>query len=247
MPSLIRVFIKLASAAFVVMLVLLPVAVFSEAHKSETSSEISQRIEAIKAERSPMIRYQRAHELFDSAKRVGAQNVTNSEIVAITELLKTPDDPARYWVAVTLGYMGPRAASAVPVLESALRQEACTMASKTSAHVIRSALEEIGVTPPLVSCPIVANGYLNEVSITLFNKGHGVTFKNVPPGRCIEINPEDFVLTKLIVVPERLLAKTYSTNEFRNAVEKARQKNGLFVVNEAGLSYVKEYKCVFPH
>ncbi len=191
-----------------------------------------------------MIRDQRAHDLLDSVKQLGPHNVTNADIAAMTGLLDNLGDPARYWVAVTLGDIGPRATQAVPALERAYEQEVCITASKAFAPAIRSALINIGVTPPEAECPIVENGYAQKASITIFDaRGQARIFDEVPPGHCINVRRDGFVLTKIVVVPDKLPPQTYASDEFRAALEHTGVPNGFLVVDENGLRYVPGYQC----
>lgn len=68
----------------------------------------------------------------------------------MVSLLDLPE--ARYWVAVSLGNVGPRARMAIPELKEILAEEDCLKESKSAAGGIRYALTKMGVKPPPAKC-----------------------------------------------------------------------------------------------
>jgi PBS lyase HEAT-like repeat len=100
---------------------------------------------AIRNERSVNARTEDARNLADQVRR-NELAVSNADIKLLVDMLSDRDDSVRYWIAMALGYIGPRAQPAVPALEKALQEVQCVHASKTSADAMRLALTKIGAT-----------------------------------------------------------------------------------------------------
>jgi HEAT repeat protein len=84
---------------------------------------------------------------------VKAQDIDDKTLADIVSLLDSPDDSVRFWVAASLGHLGPRAKAAVPKLLTALKLSDCFMMGITSASAIRGALVHIGERqPPQPKC-----------------------------------------------------------------------------------------------
>jgi hypothetical protein len=233
-------------AGLLLVLALLATPVFSQTEKTQDVPSLLTEIERIKAEKPSMVRYKGAQQLLDSVKAKGSQNVTEREIEALTGMMADQDDSIRYWIATALGYVGPRAKLAVPNLEAALKEVECSMSSKTSASSIRSALEKIGVEPSVGKCPIIANGYSNDIFIAIVDRGNRSTFNKVAPQQCVEIIPDHSFAGTITVVSERSSKQLYTQNDIDNAMKHVHQVNGVLVVNETGISYVNNYKCYHP-
>jgi HEAT repeat protein len=67
----------------------------------------------------------------------------------LASLLGDPEDAVRFWVAGALGFIGPKAAAAIPALEKALDERKGAMGSLTSVEAIRVALERIRRSPKI--------------------------------------------------------------------------------------------------
>lgn len=65
----------------------------------------------------------------------------------LAQVLGDPQDDVRYWIAMALSYMGPKAVSAIPALEKALKERRGRDQGKTSASAIRLALKKIREKP----------------------------------------------------------------------------------------------------
>jgi hypothetical protein len=117
-----------------------------------TMIDVSAEIHKINEEKSQTLRTKYAEQLSDSIETGDRQSITDADIDALARMMSDRDDSVRYWIATSLGYIGPRATRAIPQLEKALRDRACDKASKTSASAIRVAFSRIGVKPPEIPC-----------------------------------------------------------------------------------------------
>ncbi|MGH6751127.1 MAG: HEAT repeat domain-containing protein [Bradyrhizobium sp.] len=98
---------------------------FGEDAGGTWTTEIEAKIEKIRAEPDPMARYQLASELPGLAKHASTSDpdrIDDGTIADIAQLLHSNDDAVRYWAALALGQLGPRATVAVPELETALEE-----------------------------------------------------------------------------------------------------------------------------
>ena len=95
-----------------------------------------------------------AEPLSHLTRRMSPNAVSDQAVADLISLLGIRDDSVRYWVARSLGNLGPRANAAVPSLKGLLAEVDCLQGSKTSASGIRFALTQMGVTTPPPSCEI---------------------------------------------------------------------------------------------
>lgn len=92
--------------------------------------------------------------LADLAQMINPNEVNSKILCELESLLDSDNDLIRYWGAVALGNLGPRAKSAVPKLLKTLRKVDCLNGPITSANGIRYALAHIGrKVPPPANCP----------------------------------------------------------------------------------------------
>jgi hypothetical protein len=89
-----------------------------------------------------------AEHLAQLARKADPKVVDDETINEMISLLDSPDDSVRAWVAAALGYLGPRAKSAIPKLLSILPLSDCLTVSLSSAPAIRLAITRMGETPP---------------------------------------------------------------------------------------------------
>lgn len=89
-----------------------------------------------------------AEHLATLTRGIDPHKVDDSTLADLVSLLDTQEDSVRYWVAASLGNLGPRAKAAVPKLLKLLPQVDCLRGSLTSAPAIRHALKRMGETPP---------------------------------------------------------------------------------------------------
>lgn len=92
--------------------------------------------------------------LADLAKKIDPNKIDQKTLGELETLLDSDNDLIRYWGAVALGNLGPRAKPAVPKLLKILAKVDCLNGPITSANGIRYALKHIGVkAPPPPKCP----------------------------------------------------------------------------------------------
>lgn len=136
-------------------LVLLTTGVYCVSASSQAEEDkvhsVADSIQRIKDEKSPSLRTSYAQQLAESIRST-KPDVSDAEIDELAKMMSDRDDSVRYWIATSIGYLGPRAKRTVPHLEQALKEKACDTGSKTSASAIRLALTRIGVEPPVFPC-----------------------------------------------------------------------------------------------
>src|ERR1700733_11247514 len=101
---------------------------------------------------TPNARTGAAERLFVLTGEMKPEGVNNKTVNDLMSLLTGSDDSVRYWAARCLGALGPQAKIAIPMLQSILVDVDCLPGDKTSASGIRTALIQLGVTPPPYSC-----------------------------------------------------------------------------------------------
>jgi HEAT repeat protein len=107
------------------------------------NSPLAIEIREIKEEPSADARTEDARRLADQVRRHELV-ASDADIELLAEMLSDRDDSVRYWIAMTLGYIGPRAQEAVPALRKALQEIQCVHGDKTSASALRMALAKVG-------------------------------------------------------------------------------------------------------
>jgi hypothetical protein len=104
---------------------------------------ILKTIDAVEKEPDPMKSIDRGAEMAELVRR-HASAASDPEIVQrLTNLLAAADDGTRGWAAASLGFIGPRAASAIPALEKAYEERKNMNGSLRSADAIDLALKRI--------------------------------------------------------------------------------------------------------
>jgi hypothetical protein len=119
-----------------------------EAHAMSVAVEV----ERIRNEPSSAARTTYAQQLAGEIRQNRSATLEDTDIQLLANLLSDRDDSVRYWIAMALGYLGPRAHLAVPALEKALEEKQCDNSSKTSASAIKIALSRIGVKVAQANC-----------------------------------------------------------------------------------------------
>ena len=110
--------------------------------------KVDAMIQKIEGQKSPE-RTDFALQLSDYIKQQNTANISKDVVARIASLLKDRDDSVRYWAAMALGYIGPKANSAVPQLLTALKEiekekeERKGNTGKSSADAIQLALQRI--------------------------------------------------------------------------------------------------------
>jgi hypothetical protein len=120
-----------------------------------SASSISGEIRKIENQSAGEQKRRDAHRLRIMIEKLPADSIDDTTIGEIAALLEDRDDTVRFWIAATLGKIGPRAKQTIPALESALKKIECVPGSLTSEPAIRLALIKIGKNPPPpLKCPI---------------------------------------------------------------------------------------------
>ena len=109
--------------------------------------QIKDNIAKARSDKSLVARTEAAENLATLTKRISSKEVTGKLVTDLIYLLDSPDDSVRYWVAIALGNLGPRAKAAVPKLQEMLPRVDCINGAVTSADGIRYALVKMGIKP----------------------------------------------------------------------------------------------------
>jgi len=112
------------------------------------AKQIEEAIVKVRSDKTVDARTEAAEHLATLTQKISGKEVTEALVTDITSLLDSPDDSVRYWVATSLGNLGPAAKAAVPKLEAMLPQADCINGTITSASGIRYALTKMGIKPP---------------------------------------------------------------------------------------------------
>jgi hypothetical protein len=112
-------------------------------NSADATSKIATEISKIRGEPGGMARTEDARQLEEQI-RLNQLTASDSDIELLADMLSDKDDSVRYWIAVALGNIGPRAQKAIPSLERAYTQIECVRGDKTSASAIEPALKKIG-------------------------------------------------------------------------------------------------------
>lgn len=110
-------------------------------------SEIQKKIEDIRGENISMQRERKSQELADIVHR-DPHAVSQVDINSISGLLEDVNYRVRIYAAISLGIIGPKAKSATPALQKALKEVECERGDFSLADVIRPALMALGNPPP---------------------------------------------------------------------------------------------------
>jgi hypothetical protein len=130
---------------------LLPGASHAEG-KPMPNRELTEATAKVRKGATLAVRTEAAQHLAELTRGIDPQKVDDTALAELVSLLDTSEDPVRFWVAASLGNLGPRAKEAAPKLLKLLPQVDCLRGSLTSAPAIRKALERIGVKPPPPKC-----------------------------------------------------------------------------------------------
>jgi hypothetical protein len=120
-------------------------------------SYVAERVAEIKSEKSSLSRTQHAEDLANWINGENLHQVDKQDIDELADMLNDSDDSVSFWIAIALGHIGPRAASAIPLLQERLDYVSCIRVNGvapefTSAQAIRFAFEKIGAHPKAVVC-----------------------------------------------------------------------------------------------
>lgn len=124
-----------------------------EGHSALTR-QIQETITNVRTGRTLDARTDAADELSNLTRNVDPKEIDDETLAKMVSLLDSPEDPVRAYVAGALGFLGPRAKSAIPKLVSILPLSDCIEFGLTSAGAIRVAITRMGGTaPPAPNCP----------------------------------------------------------------------------------------------
>ncbi|MFI4968351.1 MAG: hypothetical protein ACHQAU_06435 [Gammaproteobacteria bacterium] len=85
-------------------------------------------------------------------KRIDPKKVDDKTLEDMESLLDSDNDLIRYWGAIAIGNLGPRAKPAIPKLLKVFHTVDCLNGPITSANAILYAFEHIGVKSPERTC-----------------------------------------------------------------------------------------------
>ena len=120
--------------------------------RGEQLDPMRREIDDINRESSSIVRTEYAKKLSEFIKNDTRGDIEDRDIDILAGMMQDKDDSVRYWIAISLGFIGERAQRSVPSLTRALRDRACDHSSKTSASAIRLAFKRMGIAPPDIDC-----------------------------------------------------------------------------------------------
>jgi hypothetical protein len=113
------------------------------------NAQVIEAITKVRDARTPMERWEAGMALAELTRNVDSTQLDDSTLESLVSLLDSPQDSQRFWVAASLGNIGPRASMSAPKLLKLLPDVDCvTLRGLNSAAAIRFALEKMGMTPP---------------------------------------------------------------------------------------------------
>lgn len=116
------------------------------------SPEVTQAIAKIRTGATPEKRADAAEHVADLTSGINSNWVNDKAFADLVSLLDTPEDPVRFWVAVTLGNLGYRSTTAMPKLQGLLPDADCLQGDLTVADAVRYALARMGAALPPPTC-----------------------------------------------------------------------------------------------
>jgi hypothetical protein len=116
------------------------------------SPEVTQAIAKVREGATLEKRADAAEHVADLTSGIVGAWVDDKALADLVSLLDTPEDPVRFWVAVTLGNLGYRAKTAIPKLQGLLPEADCLQEDLTVADAIRYALAQMRAVPPSPTC-----------------------------------------------------------------------------------------------
>ena len=114
--------------------------------------QLTETMAKVKRGETLMVQRDAAEHLAELTRKIDPKKVNDKALADLVSLLDMPDEPTRFWVAASLGNLGPRARIAIPRLRKILKEVDCLPGAVTSADAIRHALTRIGVRPPPSNC-----------------------------------------------------------------------------------------------
>jgi hypothetical protein len=124
--------------------------VVAQAGEPTSKQQLAEATEKVRTAATSLIRDEAARHLAELTRTIDPKQIDDKTITDLVSLLDSA--PGRYWVAMSLGNVGPRAKIAIPKLKQLLAEEECRRVSKSAADGFRYALRRMGVVPPLPIC-----------------------------------------------------------------------------------------------
>ncbi len=124
--------------------------------ESVVIGQIKLSMEKVRSGKTMDARTEAAEHLASLTQKLSSNEITEALVTDLTNLLDSPDDSVRYWVAWALGNLGSSAKAAIPKLEELLPKADCINGAITSASGIRYALLKMGIKPPPRQCRVTA-------------------------------------------------------------------------------------------
>jgi hypothetical protein len=110
--------------------------------------QLQEAMAKVRTGETSKLKTEAAERLATLTRGIDPLKVDDITLAELVSLLDTQEDSVRYWVAASLGNLGPRAKVAAPRLLKLLPEVDCLRGSLTSAAAIRVALERMNETPP---------------------------------------------------------------------------------------------------
>jgi hypothetical protein len=110
--------------------------------------QVKETMSKVQAGKTVNAKTEAAEHLASLTRKIDRKEVTEALVIDLASLLDAPNDSVRFWVATSLGNLGPSGKAAAPKLEKLLPEVDCLNGAITSAGAIRHALEQMGVRPP---------------------------------------------------------------------------------------------------
>jgi hypothetical protein len=120
--------------------------------EKQLTEQLTETVAKVRTGTTPAARTESAQHLAELTHGIDPKEIDDGTISDLVSLMDLSDDGVRYWVARSLGNLGPRAKVAIPKLKGILTEVDCLQGSKTSASGIRFALGRMGVKPPPPTC-----------------------------------------------------------------------------------------------
>lgn len=151
-------FCQLSKSCSVVLAVMLSGLLFpatraqTETDKDRQVPEITEAIAKVRTDATPETRADAAEHLAGLTSGIVAAWVDDKALAELVSFLDTPEEPVRFWVAVTLGNLGYRARTTIPKLQGLLPEADCLQGDLTVADAVRYALAQMDAVPPPPTC-----------------------------------------------------------------------------------------------
>lgn len=124
----------------------------TESDFKRQAPEITEAITKIGTGATPEARADAAEHVADLTSGISSSWVDDKAFAELVSFLDTPEEPVRFWVAVSLGHLEYRARPAIPKLQELLPKADCLQGDVTVADAIRYALARMQTAVPPPTC-----------------------------------------------------------------------------------------------